>query len=263
MYIDDEGRRWQSPAKLADDLNSRMSEVDFRRFVVSQMGFVRLHRTAKNLEIELDSRTANPVALTGLLQYIHEAFAASVVFHDRSNPRSISIAWSIADARKYVGGLLASNGTKLRHSFRNIDPRSTVFADKLSAAEDIATSHDVPIPAKLRLFEKLFAGRFTFNTFDTESGEYRIQRCGSELKAIDQFLGESAVGRDYREMTDKAYGTWVAETLKGKTEDRISAHEVDAMFDAQTGVRRYCFTRLLLPMPTASARHLWIATNAC
>lgn len=217
---------------------------------------------AKLIEVRLSRDSVAPLALVGLLYWLFDNDQKAVAVMDCAGDAPVDVLLDRKRAAAYVSELIDRRASEPRFSRCHVGLDQTCFASVWRAAQEICVA-EMSEPARVRILDQLFAGGFTLGTFDRVTGTCRASAVGSIIRQIDPDFAAVSDGSSYRNMADRAYGAWVAETFESyRDRDRPFAESIDASLCFPGWPKRARYTRLVVPYTAGGEKHLLVASDA-
>ena len=266
--IDDQGKLWPAhSAGLSNAVGCDHRRGPLARHVVKANGFIHLERHGPAVGIEFHLDSVSPLALIGLLYWLHDNPDCTVILKaiDRQRPPQLfrdrnQIVSELG--RMLQGAPARPRRTAARFASTRVAIEQSPFASRWSAARAIMELGAREITTG-EMLGHLFDGMFVVSEFDAGIGEFRIRQMGPAHGRFDASFCAAARGKTFADVHDHEFGRWVADAqnrIRDTTEPL--AERVDAAVLLPHRPReRFVYTRLMLPVRTPAGVQLIVSAS--
>lgn len=211
VLFDENGEAW-GLEELAARLGTRLRGRPFAEFVMRNLGFVMAeHSFGAYVRVSYVDDAVVPVALTGLIMWLHDQRERAVLVCDTSGGTTGRLYANRAAAANALSVTIQRHTTTTPYVCQDADVETSVFSSRWRAALELMSTPALDPRDVRRVLNALFNGYFTIADRDAEDDEFRLVLVGD---AIRDHFGPSIQGRSYREMYDPDYGKWVADGIQ-------------------------------------------------
>lgn len=256
IVIDDTGRSWTTgSAALLHSLNIVSHDFDLTRFLIRNMGFVRLRSVRSDARITLHPRFLSRAAYESLVCAMVEQDATRYIIERLDESDRIEIIPGVEDAAARLADLAAAGGQVRRADY---------YSEELSLTRLRGSRRLAPLSGLMRRWRAsrgLLPGNFDSVFGDSAlGGRTMVVRMVGEERGIVEYAGSgfscftpdwrrSVIGRDIREQPDHRYGRLVAQAYARTCASKVPRLELVEAVIRTPGqpLRRSRYERLLLP----------------
>jgi hypothetical protein len=258
--IDELGDDWLlSPGNVRKRLGTCRTADRLIPFLTTKCGFISARRTPLGASLTLSTNHVAPLATIGAMRWLVESHVARVLMVDCSSTNDVQSLLPCQHALARLEQIYDERRNKPNYERRNVDVAFTPFADRWEVALEVLKAR-APKDATLRILAKLFDGHFTISIRNAE-GRYVIESAGPALEAYGGSLGAVGNGRAFDDLSDQAYGRWIADHYSSfRASDAPTAEFVEATIGASTNSQLHLrYNRLIIPFEADHREHLFVA----
>ena len=256
LIIDDLGQSWQTgSAALLQSLNIDRRDFDLTRYLIRNLGFVRLRTVRTDARITLYPRYLTKAAYEALVGALVTQDCLRHFIENLEAPERAEIIPGVEDAAARLADLASAGGQVMRADF---------FSEELSLTRLRGSRRLAPLSRVMRRWRSSHGNLpASFETvFDDSSlgGRTMVVRMVNDEQGIVEYAGSgfncfspewrrSVIGRDIREQPDLRYGQLVAQAYTKTHVTKTPRLEfVEAVIQTPGhSLRRSRYERLLLP----------------
>jgi hypothetical protein len=210
--FDEQGNNWSLGDELKRYIGTHRPDASLAWYCVNKLGYVLADTKPSGvIFVSFSEDIVGRVALVALLQWLHDQPAGRFVFYQGGLNARPCLIPSLQEARRRIGDLLAASTPAYAFEVAELSAAVSPFRKIWQVAQEIHVA-DMPEAMKLRLFDKLFDGRFTLSLRNSESGDFVISTVGSAI--LDYQFADRDQYTTFRGMHDREYGHWIADGLK-------------------------------------------------
>ncbi len=264
--IDDQGTLWPAhSADLSVAVGRDRPREPLARHVVKSKGFIHLEGHGAAVEIEFHLDSVSPLALIGLLYWLHDNPDCTVILRaiDRQRPPQL-----FRDRHQIVselGRMLQGVGARPRQPVPRFASTALAierspFASRWSAARAVMQLGAREITTG-EMLGHLFDGLFVISEFDAGIGEFRIRQMGPAHGRFDASFCAAARGKTFADVHDHEFGRWVADAhnrIRDTTEPVVERVDAAVLLPHRPR-ERFVYTRLMLPVRSPAGAQ-WIVS---
>ncbi len=267
--VDDTGKFWhRHDPRLQTRLNSALSDEQLAEYAIINLGWIEFRERADGT-VFVRAR-ADQVAKVCLVEFLYFICAKSVqtvivTFYTSS--------WQVAqictrnDFVKLLGSMINDGeGPTLWEGAPLLSRRLSAHQSSLGryaelaryAGECAADPRDAGT-----IFSSLFDQRWSLHQLDGETGQSVIRAIGKGYTPFNPSWLANAVGNSLCNYADRAYGMWVAQSLRdAAVADDIHFHEIDAVVTfPNVGKARLRYSRALIPIRQNKTTYILSASS--
>lgn len=264
VLIDDDGDVWpEGSAALSRKYLTDRSGPALAGFAVANLGFIRLSAVGRSVRVQFDRRSVAVEALIGLLYWACDHPRVSYVLEAGTVGPTDLLVSGRGQLLDLIGPLCETRSAETEYVEHEIAVSHSVFATRWAAARDLVTAA-AATPEAARQLDVLFNGHWTVSEYNSAVGHYAFIDAGAWYRRFDPEGAARMIGRSALALGDPRLGEKVVNAIAPITgTDTPRTHRVTARVAWGTRpVKRYDFSRLLVPVTLSPARRLLISAAA-
>jgi hypothetical protein len=262
--FDEHGTNWALGDELKRYIGTRRPVSNLAWYCVNKLGYVLADtKPSGTIFVSFSEKIVGRVALVALLQWLHDQPSGRCVFYQGGLNERPYLVPSLQEARKRIGELLSASAPAYAFEVTELSATASPFRKIWEVAQEIHLA-EMPEAMKLRLFDKLFDGRFTLSLRHSETGDFVISAVGSAIRDY-QFADRDQL-TTFRDMHDRDYGQWIADGLKRLATDegaRFQLVSAPLKFLARPNRVLHRYSRLLQAPNINGTQRLLTASVVC
>lgn len=210
--VDERGAFWTLGDDFKRHIGTVRSDADLASYCVTKLGYIVIDvKASRAIFVNFCEDIVAPVALISVMQWMHDQPDGRFVFNQGGINKKPLLVPSLAHARRRLGDLIQAASPAYEFETVELAADASPFRKVWRVAQEIHLADDMPTAMKVRLFDKLFDGRFTLSERDDSTGDFNITAVGTSI-LHDQFVDCDRYST-FRDMHDREYGEWIANGL--------------------------------------------------
>lgn len=261
VLIDDKGDVWpEGSMALARLCLTDRTGPALAGFAVANLGFVHLSAVGRSVRVRFDRAAVAVEALIGLLYWASDHPRLSYVMEAGTvGPTDLLVPGRRA-LIDLVGRLCEVRSAETEYVEQEIAVGTSVFATLWTSARDLMAGAG-PSAVAAEGLDALFDGHWTVSQYDAGKGHYAFLDAGTWYRRFDPDGTARMIGRSALSLGDPRLGQKVVKAIAPIAgTDTPRTHRVTARVAwGNRPVKRYDFSRLLVPVTLSPRRRLLIS----
>lgn len=263
LMIDDQGEIWRGDSRqLRVAFDSPYSGGEFCEYAVKNLGFVAINLYGLSCQVRLRPKFVGEKTFKALRDWLRRGKMQRVVMS------VFDKEWrdELVHARQIEGrleALLPASSPARPGDFLS-KPMPVESLEARPKLRDVVASwpylaENYDLETLLKVVRSIFDDRFVVVSKSEADNRLVFAEIGQKLFSPYDTWRSCAVGAPIEEQPDRNYGRWIADTYNRASSVRSPQNDaVDSLVRLPAGRSRFCYRRLIFPLPARSAGQLLI-----
>jgi hypothetical protein len=266
--VSDEGSLWSaSDQRLAHSLSSSLTGPALVKFIIQNLGWVKIRPVAGGLEIECRPALVSDLAMISLFYYIGDHPTKTIMLRTVGQEGPCTVLRDRDTFIRLMTTLVTSSRTKFWQGppfLHRIKPITEApFRTHADMARHIGSTTPT-VEDAFSAFDGIFNNRWSLYEFDPELRRSMVVAVGSGYTPFNPNWSPDGGSRTTSDYADEAFGAWVANThATAAADNQCICDDLDVVVNfPRLGSTRLRYTRLLMPfLRRAQDRPLILSTS--
>jgi hypothetical protein len=262
LMIDDQGELWRGDSrKLRIAFDSPYSGGEFCEYAIKNLGFVAINLYGLSCQVRLRPKFIGEKTHKSLIDWLRRGKMQRVVLS------VFEKEWrdELVHSKQIEGRLeaLLPASTPARPGDFLCKPMPVESLDARPKLRDVVASwpflvQNYDVDTLLKVIRSVFDDRFVVVRQSEPQSRLVFSQIGEKLYGPYDTWRSCAVGAPIEEQPDRDFGRWIADTYYSASKARAPQNDaVDSLVRLPAGRSRFCYRRLIFPMPpTSTGQHL-------